>query len=102
MAAACSKTIPSNNTTRYSHSRNVKRERNTYDPARHLLMEGWTPCVEYATLGRRFGAVTKTEVNSLTFSVRPNMNWYCVHSKPQKEAQVATYCRDTLKLETYF
>jgi len=30
------------------------------------------------------------------------MNWYCVHSKPQKEAQVATYCRDTLKLETYF
>src|SRR3954464_6652979 len=30
------------------------------------------------------------------------MNWYCVHTKPQKEAQVATYCCDTLKLETYF
>jgi transcriptional antiterminator RfaH len=30
------------------------------------------------------------------------MNWYCVHTKPQKEAQVATYCRETLQLETYF
>lgn len=30
------------------------------------------------------------------------MNWYCVHTKPQKEEQVAYYCRDTLHLETFY
>lgn len=30
------------------------------------------------------------------------MNWYCVHTKPQKEAQVAAYLKDTLNLETYY
>jgi transcriptional antiterminator RfaH len=29
------------------------------------------------------------------------MHWYCVHTKPKKEAQVATYLRETLQLETY-
>lgn len=29
-------------------------------------------------------------------------NWYCLHTKPQKEAQVAAFCRDNLQLETYF
>lgn len=30
------------------------------------------------------------------------MNWYCVHTKPQKERQVETYCRHTLGVETYY
>lgn len=29
------------------------------------------------------------------------MNWYCVHTKPLKEAQVAAYCQEHLGLETY-
>jgi transcriptional antiterminator RfaH len=28
--------------------------------------------------------------------------WYCIHTRPQKEAQVAAYCQETLQLETYF
>jgi transcriptional antiterminator RfaH len=34
--------------------------------------------------------------------VSPQFNWYCLHTKPQKEAQVAAFCRDNLQLETYF
>lgn len=30
------------------------------------------------------------------------MNWYCVHTRPKKEAQVAAYCGETLGLETYY
>lgn len=30
------------------------------------------------------------------------MYWYCVHTRPKKEAQVAEYCRTILGLETYF
>jgi transcriptional antiterminator RfaH len=30
------------------------------------------------------------------------VNWYCIHTKPQREAQVAAYCATTLGLETYF
>lgn len=30
------------------------------------------------------------------------MQWYCVHTRPKKEAQVADYCRHMLGLETYF
>lgn len=30
------------------------------------------------------------------------MQWFCVYTKPQKEAQVAGYCRDVLELECYF
>jgi len=30
------------------------------------------------------------------------MNWYCVHTRPQKEEQAAGYCRETLGLETYY
>lgn len=30
------------------------------------------------------------------------LNWFCVHTKPKKEALVSAYCRDTLGLETYF
>ena len=30
------------------------------------------------------------------------LSWYCLHTKPQKEAQVAAYCRENLQLETYF
>lgn len=30
------------------------------------------------------------------------MNWYCVHTKPQKEAQAARYCREMLSAEAYF
>ncbi|MBI5693309.1 MAG: hypothetical protein HZC55_24790 [Verrucomicrobia bacterium] len=29
------------------------------------------------------------------------MNWYCIHTKPQKEAQVAAFCHEQLGLETY-
>ena len=32
----------------------------------------------------------------------PAVNWYCLHTKPLKEAQVAAYCTDQLGLETYF
>lgn len=31
-----------------------------------------------------------------------DLNWYCVHTKPKREEQVAAYCRETLGLETYF
>lgn len=30
------------------------------------------------------------------------MNWFCVHTKPLKEAPAATYCREALGVETYF
>lgn len=30
------------------------------------------------------------------------MNWYCIHTKPQKELQTAAYLNETLGLETYF
>ena len=30
------------------------------------------------------------------------MNWYCVHTKPKKEQQVASYLHERLSLETYF
>lgn len=30
------------------------------------------------------------------------MNWYCLHTKPLKEGQVASYCDAQLGLETYF
>jgi transcriptional antiterminator RfaH len=30
------------------------------------------------------------------------MNWYCIHTRPQKEAHVAAHCRDPLGLEPYF
>ncbi len=30
------------------------------------------------------------------------MNWYCLHTRPLKEAQAANYLSDTLGLETYF
>lgn len=30
------------------------------------------------------------------------MNWYCVHTKPRKEKQVAAYLDERLSLETYF
>ena len=29
------------------------------------------------------------------------MNWYCVHTRPRKEDQVAFYLRETLGLDTY-
>jgi len=30
------------------------------------------------------------------------MNWYCIHTKPLKEQQVATHFQKMLELETYF
>jgi len=33
---------------------------------------------------------------------RPILNWYCLHTKPLKESQVASYCDAQLSLETYF
>lgn len=30
------------------------------------------------------------------------MNWYCVHTKPSKEAQAVAHLRTTLGLDTYF
>jgi transcriptional antiterminator RfaH len=30
------------------------------------------------------------------------MNWYCVHTKPKREQQVAAYLHERLALETYF
>ena len=30
------------------------------------------------------------------------MHWYCLHTKPLKEAQVASYCTSQLGLQTYF
>jgi len=30
------------------------------------------------------------------------VNWYCLHTKPLKEGQVASYCDAQLGLETYF
>ncbi len=30
------------------------------------------------------------------------MQWYCIHTRPKKEANVETYCREQLGLETYF
>lgn len=35
-------------------------------------------------------------------SVTPELNWYCVHTKPKREEVLAAYYRDTLGLETYF
>jgi len=32
----------------------------------------------------------------------PLVNWYCLHTKPLKEGQVASYCDAQLGLETYF
>lgn len=32
----------------------------------------------------------------------PLVNWYCLHTKPLKESQVAAYCSTQLGLETYF
>lgn len=29
------------------------------------------------------------------------MNWYCLHTRPRKESQVAAYCRSQLALEAY-
>jgi transcriptional antiterminator RfaH len=29
------------------------------------------------------------------------MNWYCVHTRPRKESQVAFYLRETLQRDTY-
>lgn len=31
-----------------------------------------------------------------------SVHWYCLYTKPQKEAQVAKYCAEHLGLETYF
>lgn len=30
------------------------------------------------------------------------MNWYCLHTKPKREAQAAAHLRETLGVETYF
>lgn len=30
------------------------------------------------------------------------MKWFCLHTRPRKETQVAAYCRDQLGQETYF
>lgn len=30
------------------------------------------------------------------------MEWYCIHTRPKKEEQVAEYCRRMLGLETYY
>jgi transcriptional antiterminator RfaH len=30
------------------------------------------------------------------------MNWYCLHTKPRKEAAAEQYCRETAGLETYY
>lgn len=30
------------------------------------------------------------------------MDWYCIHTRPKKEEQVAAYCRRMLGLETYY
>jgi transcriptional antiterminator RfaH len=30
------------------------------------------------------------------------MFWYCIHTKPKKESQVAAYCRDLLGLNAYY
>jgi transcriptional antiterminator RfaH len=30
------------------------------------------------------------------------LHWFCLHTKPQKEQQVASYCTTQLGLETYF
>ena len=30
------------------------------------------------------------------------MNWYCIHTKPRKEQQVATHLHERLALETYY
>lgn len=30
------------------------------------------------------------------------MEWYCLHTRPKKEAQVVEYCRSILGIETYF
>jgi transcriptional antiterminator RfaH len=37
-----------------------------------------------------------------TVGTAANLNWYCVHTKPQKEPQVAAYSADILGVETYF
>lgn len=34
--------------------------------------------------------------------VPKGMNWYCVHTKPKKEALVLHYCQEQLGQETYF
>lgn len=33
---------------------------------------------------------------------KAHVNWFCLHTRPQKEAQVEHYCRETLGIETYF
>jgi transcriptional antiterminator RfaH len=30
------------------------------------------------------------------------MEWYCLHTKPRKEAAAERYCRETLGIETYY
>lgn len=35
-------------------------------------------------------------------NVSSPVNWYCLHTKPIKEAQVASFCTAQLGLETYF
>lgn len=41
------------------------------------------------------------EINWPIF-LRPAVHWYCLQTKPQKEAQVALFCSALLGLETYF
>lgn len=30
------------------------------------------------------------------------LNWYCLHTKPKRETQVASFCQSTLGFETYY
>lgn len=42
-------------------------------------------------------------LSQLELAKRNNpVHWYCLHTKPLKEAQVAAYCIDQLGIETYF
>lgn len=47
---------------------------------------------------------TSSDGSAGTFSIfpLPEVKWYCVHTKPLKEAAVASFCSETLGLGTYY
>ena len=46
------------------------------------------------------GGLERTPYKTLTPPAP--MHWYCIHTRPKKEEQVADYCHNMLGLETYY
>src|SRR5687767_11293197 len=51
---------------------------------------------------RNGGSLLKFHLYFSTFDHRSSVHWYCLHTKPQKEELVASFCAAQLGLETYY